>query len=388
MALIYFYKPLKAGDTFTGNQLAVINNASDIVYREQLRGVGSFSFALPATSAVCEKLTEGLIVGLDSRFYGVIRVLEQEQAGAKDTVRVSGETLETYLARRITVYPQSPISEGLQGYDAIKDVPTETVAKYFVNNNCVNPTDPQRVIPGMAIAPDNKRGIANDRYMSRFEPLTDLLEKCLAPQKLGYRLSLKLLDSALEFDLIQGVNRTAAQYDNPRVILDVSYKNLLSVAYILDSRSHRNAFYASLLGASSDAETYTAFYTRDGEDAPQGADRFEQRLNISVPIPQADIYNQLKMYALKDASQYELSESLTCEVLPRLKYELDYSLGDFVTLQARTGLFRRKGAVLDAQITAITHTWGSGGVRQTLEFGEARPTRFDIITRRLRNGGM
>ncbi|WMJ23452.1 hypothetical protein RBG61_01940 [Paludicola sp. MB14-C6] len=387
MAIIFLYKDLAEGETFALNQLKATNKAFNIRFTEHDCDVGTFEFSLPADDLFCSRMQKNYIIGIDNTFFGIIRQAKQVIQGNQNYVVVSGVDLKGYTQQRITVYPASAITSGLQGYDAINNAYTETVVKYFINNNLINPRNSKRKIIGFENAPDLHRGLANDKYMSRFESLSEVCNKNLSVQNMGYRVNIDLANSKLLFDVSVGKNRTANQSENNRVIFDVKYKNLIDMEYFFSVQDYKNIFYSTLSKARNEQEALTCMYYRDGEEEPIGSQRFEEHLNVSVNLPDADIYTYMKEYALKDASKYEMVETLTASVADRYKYGIDYNLGDFVTVQARTGLFNQKLAQLDVQIKSITHTWTDTRIVRTLGFGNGKLSKFDILKRQIRNGG-
>lgn len=384
MAMIYVYAPFRTdGETFTTNQLKASAMAFDVSYVEHYCKVGELAFSVPVTDKICEHLLLGNLVAIDGEYWGIIRELDQ----AGDRVTVYGEDLKGLLAQRITLYPAQPEDSGLQGYDAIKDVTTEALVKYFVAGNAVTPADERRKIIGLAIAPDQGRGVENDAYMTRFEVLSDLLTKNLELREMGWTVTADLAQNQYVFDVVVGVDRTGAQYDNPRVVFDVDLRNVLSIEYIHSAKSERNIFYASLSGARRDAETLTCMYPRDEDDVASGIDRREQHLNVSMTVEaEENLYLEMRDYALKDAEQYIATQSITVQDAGRYVYGKDYALGDIVTVQAHGGIAGELAG--DARIVTVSTTWlASGGVQRELTLGDARFTVLDVLNRKINNEG-
>lgn len=384
MALIYLYRNLHEGETLTGNQLKVTRRATSIYFRENLDAVGEFEITIPLADDMALYLQEGYLISVDNRYFGIIRQLSQGVGRDANSIVIAGSDLKGYLEDRVTLYPQKIIQEGLQGYDAINNATTEAVVKHFVRNNITAPVDAKRKIPGFILAPDQGRGLANDQYMSRFEPLDEVMQKNLSPQKMGYRVGVDLKTSQFVFDVIAGVDHTAGQNANSRIIFDARYRNMASLNYYSSVKDYRNLFYASLANSKNSAQSLTAMYYREGEEEPTGPDRKEQHLNVSVNLPDGQIYDNLKAYALKDAERYQQVESIEVDVLDRLQYGVDYNLGDFVTIQARSGLLGRL-AIFDKQIVSVTHRWTNSGISRVLGFGEEKITRFEAMERRMKN---
>lgn len=379
MAIMWIYRPLRAGDTFTGNQIRTTNRIVQAQFTERLCGIGEFFVTLPIQDPATAILAKRQIINLDNLKFGIITTLEQGDQG----VIVRGQDLNRYLFQRITLYPSAPIADGLQGYDAISNVPTETVVKYFVRNNITAPTDPKRAIPGFIIAEDQGRGLADDRYMSRFENLTDLMIANLQPANMGYRVDANLEHSQFIFDVIQGVDRTAAQNINPRVVFKGNHKNLAGYNYVSSHNDYRNAFYASLTGAKSAAETLTGLYFVDDAET-EGAERHEQHLNVAINLSAADQYASLKPYALKTAEGYAETENTTLDIIDATREAGRFDLGDWVSAEVSGGLFGA-GRSIDAQVI-VRHTIWKDDIRQILiEVGNERKSRFDILEQQIGN---
>lgn len=384
MAIVFLYSPLRTeGETFTTNQLRATSQAFDISFTQHYCNVGEFAFSVPVVDKACAYLYPGIIIAVDGEYWGIVRELDQ----VGDYVTVMGEDLNGILAQRITLYPDQPEASGLQGYDAIKDVTTEALVKYFVNGNAVNPADPMRKIIGLEIAEDQGRGVENDAYMTRFEVLSDVLTKNLELREMGWRVTPDLVRGKYVFDVYEGIDRTGDQYDNPRVVFDVELRNALSIEYILSAKSERNIFYASLSKNRKATEALTCMYARDDDYVTSGIDRREQHLNVSMDVDaQENIYNEMRDYALKDAEQYDATRTITVEDAGRYVYGVDYALGDIVTVQASGGI---AGEIAGhARIITIDTAWlPSGGRQYTLTLGDARFTVVDVLNRKINNEG-
>lgn len=388
MALVYLYSRLKDGDTFTTNQKKSAQVGTNIVWKYNLCAPGDFSLDIPASSDLVEFIDIGDIISINNTNFGIIRQALKRDSQSSSIITISGEDLKGYMQQRITLYPKEVIAEGLQGYDAIKDVSTEAVVKHFFKNNVTEPANDKRRIPAFFIAENKNRGKEKDQYMSRFETLHDLLLKNLEPQKMGYSVTPDFESNHFIFDVIQGTDRTSQQDINPRILFNISHKNLLSIEYSISRNNFCNTFYASLSKGKNENETLTCMYTPNDEAETSGADRFEMHLNVSANLPAEQLYENMKQYAMKDASKYEEVENILAVPTDKFEFGKDYFLGDYVTLEAKTGFLRYKKVLLDVQITGVNERWlPSGKIETTLEFGKSRPTRFDILSQQIQNNG-
>lgn len=384
MAFVFLYAPFREeGETFTSNQLRSTSSAFNISFTEPFCNVGEFSFSVPVTDRITQFLEKGTLVSIDGECWGIIRELDQPG----DMVTVYGQDLRGLLEQRITLFPDQPKDSGLQGYDAIKDVTTEALVKYFVNGNAVDPVDPNRKIVGLEIAPDLGRGVENDAYMSRFEVLSDVVTKNLELREMGWTVKADLARSRYVFDVVAGVDRTGGQYENPRVVFDADLRNVLSLEFILSAKSERNIFYATLSKQRREAEALTCMYPREEGVIASGVDRREQHLNVSMEVEaEENIYTEMRDYALKDAEKYAETRTINIQDTGRYVYGVDYNLGDIVTVQANTGI--AQGIAGNARIVSVTTTWlPSGGVQRELTLGEMRFTVIDVLNRKIKNEG-
>lgn len=384
MATVFVYAPFRsAQETFTSNQLKATQLAFDISFTQRYCQIGAFSLCVPAKDAVCPYLEMGNLIAVDGTHWGIIREAQQRDG----VVKITGEDLKGLLGQRITLYPEQAEESGLQGYDAIKDVSTETLVKYFVGGNAVTPLDPNRKIMGLELAPDQERGEPNDAYMTRFESLPDLLQKNLELRKMGWEITADLEQSKYVFDVVKGLDRTGGQYDNPRVIFDVALRNALAMEYVQSAKSLRNIFYASLARSRATQQVPTCMYPRDeAQPIPAGVDRREQHLNVSIAVEVTDLYTQMKEYAMKDAEPYKITETISVEDAGKYVFGVDYNLGDTVTIQAHDGVAESLAG--DAQLISVTTTWlPSGGLRRDLTLGQARITRLGALKRQMKDEG-
>lgn len=384
MAYIFLYAPFREeGETFTSNQLRSTSSAFNISFTEPFCKVGEFSFSVPVTDKIVDFLEKGNLVSIDGEYWGIIR--EMDQPG--DQITVYGQDLRGLLEQRITLFPDQPKDSGLQGYDAIKDVTTEALVKYFVKNNAVEPMDPNRKIMGLEIAEDLGRGVENDAYMTRFEVLSDVVTKNLELREMGWTVKTDLARNCYVFDVVSGVDRTGAQYDNPRVVFDAELRNVLSLEFILSAKSERNIFYATLSKQRREAEALTCMYPREEGMIATGVDRREQHLNVSMQVEaEENIYTEMRDYALKDAERYVETRTINIQDSGRYVYGVDYNLGDIVTVQANSGI--AMGIAGDARIVSITTNWlPSGGVQRDITLGDMRFTVVDVLNRKIKNEG-
>lgn len=359
--------------------------ASALRYTENFFTFGDFEITIPCAANKAEAFEKYLLVQIDRAFWGIILSAERHINAGGDMLTVSGLDLKGLTSSRFTLPPSFSDGGrgGTAGFDAVMGS-TETCMKHFLRSNFFTEASPTRSVPGLVIAPDLERGLPDDRYMSRYDLLSDVLAELGRAANLGYVVTPDLAAGTLTFDCVQGENRSATQSERPRVLFTVERRNIADMKYTDSDRNMRNLFYATLSGAAYEDEAYTATYTReDGAELPSGICRWEQHLDISAshPTPGQE-YDELKRLALIRAESYRTVEALSAEVLDTLyEYGRDYALGDIVTVQNRGW-----GVSIDARITSRTVNATAGGVTRSVTFGDAPVNPLARLRRQIRGG--
>jgi len=364
--------------------VAVTNAAPRITRTERLYTYGEFDINIPNGARDASKFKKYLFVLIDRTFWGLVLSIEKNIDAAGDMLTVSGLCLKGLTSSRETVPPGFTHEQigGAAGFDAITGS-TEACMKHFVQNNFFQVSSPTRSIPGLVIAPNKNRGKSNDKYMTRFERLSTVLETLGRGAEIGYTMTPNLETGTVIFDCAEGIDKSATQSTNPRMVFNIERRNIGNMGYQSSDRNLRNLFYASLAGSQFADDTYTATITRDNEPLPAGIYRWEQCLDISAthPEPGREL-DELKRLALARAESYTTVESMTAQILnaPQ-KYGVDYNLGDIVTIQNRSW-----GAQMHARITEMAIDASENGVTHTATFGRAPINFIDRLRRQIRGG--
>ncbi len=377
---IRIYEPPTAASPHF-KRVGITSRASRISMTESFYGPGAFEIELPFGTLYADQLKKYNLVFIGQYFWGIIRSVSISALKDAETITVSGLDLNGLLSSRPTVPPQFTDVVGALGYDPAVGS-SETVMKQFVAHNVIESLQPMRNITGFVIAPDLGRGIPDDKYMTRFEFLSEVLQKIGENARLGWKITPDLDAHSFIFDVLEGVDRTYGQHVNPRIVFSPGRGTVEAQDYINSDAAMRNVFYTTRSGAEFADEALTVMYTREGEDEPEGIYRWEQHLTVSAETPEAgEEYNELRRQALIEAENYRTDESFTCRTLDtRHRYGRDYFLGDFVTVQNLEW-----GISSDMQITGAAHEIDSSGVKLTLTFGRSPLNVFGRIMRQIRN---
>lgn len=358
--------------------LEMITRRASVSYTIDAYEPGPFMLDIPTPELFGYDVAIGDIVQIDGGEYaGIIQSMRFSASKEGDRATIEGLDLRELLRRRNIVPSDYTSTDGTAGYDA-RTGPSETIIKGYIRDNLKAPVQAGRPAAGdcLTIGPDLGRGVADDKYMSRFEVLGEVVTTIARDAELCTRMDLVEAEGqplGFLFDCYQGVDRRDSQQDNSYAIFEIERGNVVSMEYADSADSYFNAFYTTRGGARFADEALTMLYMRDGEPSPDWYDRREKWLNIGVSkdVPAGEEYNELKRLAQQQMKNWGRVRSFTAKVNSALRFGSDYNVGDKVTV-----LRRGWGVELDAQITRVQIS-DSGGIVVT--FGQDVPNIFKRI---------
>lgn len=344
------------------NLLGEIDDYEALIFARKFFSVGDFELHININKNNVGMLQKDnlILIGTDIKKVGVIRHREiqlGDQGEATETLIVKGYTLKGVLGRRIILPPPN------QGYD-IAEGSIESIMKQFVNNNAVNPLDPARIIPQIAIATNLNRG-TNDKWRGRHEKLPDKLQEIGEYAELGWDIWLDTDNNKWVFDVIEGRNLTTNQELLPPVIFSVDFDNIKGQTYIDSSLSYSNVGYA---GGKGEAEE--RHIQQIGEAT--GFDRIESFLDCSNAEDITDLAEEGKR-KLEELKEIKTFESQIID-FGSFIYGQDWDLGDIVTVQNR-----KWNITMDTRIIEVREVYEASGFNIELVFGSNVPTIIDKL---------
>lgn len=333
--------------------LAEIRDYESLQFTRRFYKAGGFELHINLQARNTDALVDGNIIQLakNAAKAGIIRHRENdvgEDSYKNDTLIIKGPSLQGLCAQRIVV----PDTAG-DGYDSASGT-QETIMKHFVTAHCVNPTDANRAIPGLAVAADQQRGVL-DAWRFRFDNLADALETVGTYAKLGWNVLLDVVNRQFIFDVLQGRNLTASQNVLPPVLFSADFQNIKAPHFIFSKLNAATVGYAG--GSGDDADRLI-----QEVGSASGIDRLEQFFDCSDADTASDLLTE-GTQALGDAAP---TETFEFQILPDkpFVYGTDYDLGDTVTAYSK-----KWGITIDAQITELVETYESGGNTLQATFG-------------------
>ena len=246
-------KPIRIFDG-SFNMLGEIDDYESLIFIRRFYGVGEFELHININKNNVESLQEDNIIMLagDTHKLGIIRHREiklDENGDVSEELLVTGYEVKSLVSRRITIPPVGQ-SQHVVNSNA------ETIMKTYVDANCINPVDPNRVIPNLVLATNGNRGMTYKEY-TRLKQLDEEIIKIATYTGLGWEIYLDLPNKKLVFDVIVPRNLTAEQTTLPPVIFSTDFDNIKGQHFVDSALGMRNFAYVGGQGEGVDREIVT-----------------------------------------------------------------------------------------------------------------------------------
>ncbi len=337
---------------------AVIDAYEAIEWTRRWRAPGSWQAVISRYATGAEELREGRYVSLPRRGQHLVGIIESIEGQMTDEGEISeswtiaGRDLGAILQDRVCLHG---VSTGT-GYDEQIDVVGETAMRHYVDVNAVNPTDPDRAIPGLDLMlVDQGRG-ATVQVRARFQGLLEILESTALQSGLGWGILWSPETGELLFDALEGTDRSAEVLLSPRLgnCLIAGYRACLSDAPTL-----------AIVAGQGEAELR--------EIVEVGTATGWDRREVFVDARDLDATDAL--IARGGEKLAEVGETTTLEVeylpTPTYRYMTDFDLGDIVSAEY-PGV-----ATMQARIVTVTEQYPSG--RIVLGLGKEWPDLISLL---------
>jgi len=317
-----------------------------------------------------------IVVGsaLNKAFIIRSREIALDEGGKQsENWKIVARGLKSVVNQRITL---PPVGEAQDAQNTV----AETAMKHYVDVNAVT-TDTARIIPNLTIAPNLARG-TSIQWQSRYKNLADELTEISELTGVGWSVALDYVNQTWVFDVAEGRDLTATQAVNPPVIFAPQFDSLKTLEYATSDLNYRSVAYVAGQGEGAARRVLTtgggvglARYELfvDARDIAE----VETVNEVEQPIPLAEIEASLTARGQQQLAEFSNESYLSAQILTRspFVYEVDYDLGDIVTVKNDDW-----GIGMDAVITEITEIYEAGQPPQIeATFGIGRPTVYDKI---------
>ena len=237
----------------------------------------------------------------------------------KEQITVKGRDIKSIIERRVIVPPIN------QAYDKYSGN-AESIIKHYINVCCVNPIDTTRKISNLIIADNKNRGLSMS-WESRYKNLQSEVELISASGGIGWFIYIDIEQQKLVFDVEVGVNRSANQNINSRVIFSSEFDNISNAIHTVNTINYRNIAYVGGQGEGTEREVI--------EVKKSNASGLKRR-EIFIDARDISDSENLNDRGLAKLNKYDNAINTESIALNNsLIYERDWNLGDIVTVKSK-----------------------------------------------------
>ena len=305
--------------------VSVVENFSSFVWTDRYYSAGDFELYIPPTIRVLTQyIPDYYIVRPDSEHVMIIDSVLLEEDDDGYSYKISGESLESILKRRI-LWTDTTLSGNFQ--DAIKTL---------LDGSIISPSIADRKIDNFVFVKSEDEAITSltieEAEYSKNETIYDIIEKNCQEFEIGFKVTLTS-DNKFAFTLYKGVDRSYDQTAVPYVIFSPAFDNLTSSSFLKSYTDYKNV--ALVTGTSTDSEgESTDLSTVVGEAS--GLDRRETHIDAGDVQGNTSVLTKKgneELAALKKTEAFEGEAN----VFNMFVYGKDFFIGDMVQLEDAFG---------------------------------------------------
>lgn len=353
------------------NMLGIIDAFTSLQWIRRYYKAGEFELHCDLTMDNLNLLQRENIIykkGDTEAGYIEYRDFKQDTDG-KEILIIKGKFLTYYTNRRI-----------IWGTEIINNT-VENAMRTLVNDNCINPTDTNRIINNLILGTLNNFA-PTVNYQVSYSNLADELENLSNISDLGHRINFDITNKKLIFDVYKGLDRSINQSVNSKAIFSKEFENILEQEFVDSLNNYKNLALVGGIGDGSARKLATV-------GSSTGLDRFEvfndqkSLSNVVNGTTMSDTdYNNLLIgkgnETLATTLEVQTFDS-KINVNSNLVYKTDFDLGDVVTCTSK-----KWGITLDTRITEVLEVYEEQGPQVNITFGNNIPTLIDKIKQKLR----
>ena len=314
--------------------VSVVENFSSFVWTDRYYSAGDFELYVPPTIRVLTQyIPDYYVVRPDSEHVMIIDSVLLEEDDDGYSYKISGESLESILKRRI-LWTDTTLSGNFQ--DAIETL---------LNGSIISPSIADRKIDNFVFVKSEDEAITSltieEAEYSKDETIYDIIEKNCQEFEIGFKVTLTS-DNKFAFTLYKGVDRSYDQTAVPYVIFSPAFDNLTSSSFLKSYTDYKNV---ALVTGTKTVETIdeeTGTETSETVDVSatvgeaSGLDRRETHIDGGSIQGDTSVLTKKgneELAALKKTEAFEGEAN----VFNMFVYGKDFFIGDMVQLEDAFG---------------------------------------------------
>lgn len=329
----------------TFEKIDLIEGVSSFIWTVRYNTWGDFILTVPISRFPYTSLRTGNYVlnPKSQRLMMIESVLRKRDTQSEDIIEVRGRSVEAFLEERIVTPNTTEDYWTLTGN--VGWIATELVRRICIDATELSSNDK---IDNLRYATQDSSTISRTVKIKPSSVYQSVKELC-DEDELGFRIFFDEDTKLLTFRVYRGVDRSADQSTNPRVIFSSDLDNLVNGSFLKSVIGYKNVAYVKSKGSIRQVQ--------------MGAGPFVDLRRRVLWVDASDIENptnalldnrgrlELSQHKYKNLVDGEIDEDRA------YTYGVDYSIGDVVTIKTEDGGVGR------SRISEIVTVYDSDGVR-------------------------
>lgn len=342
----------------------IVDTASSIIWANRFRQCGDFEIYIPASKEVLSLLqVDRIVARQDSEMAGIIEKVEltsDEENG--DYITATGRCMRSIFDRRI-IWDQTRLDSKL-----------EYALRRLVTEAFISPVIEARKYDKITLA-ESHGYTETVRAQYTGTNLLEAIEELCAAKNYGFKVLLQ--DGMLVVDFYKGVDRSAGQSENPRVIFSEKYDTLAGSTYTRDKAGYKSVVLVAGEGEGSGRRRVTVNRSTD-QSGLQRREMYADARDLSTN--EGEIAEDEYLAQLSERGSTKMSEAAeivsmsgNLETMQTYIYGVDYDLGDIVTTE------NKYGVQADTQVLEVVETWDENGYSCVPTFGGYKQAQTNTV---------
>jgi hypothetical protein len=246
-------------------RVGIIDNYTSLIWNTRYYTPGDFELYVAADNRILELINNNTYLVRDKDMQGEeyrnVMIIDKPNIDLQtdvengDYLTVTGKCLKSIVARRVVIH-QTIMSGNI----------TDCVNR-LLSENIINPTDTKRKINNFTFDTSNTFNVSLSMQATG-DNLAELFTEMLQNYGIGWDVYIK--NGKFVFYLYKGVDRSADQSENPRVVFSYEFDNLLTSDYKEDVSTYANVAIVAGEGEGVERKKYET-----GDSSATGLNRFE-----------------------------------------------------------------------------------------------------------------
>ena len=353
MASIYCYKYGEPKLSLLG----VIDDFTSFNFTRSYSGIGEWQLVLDGSSLNAQRVKGMDFISIGEDKAGLVQHYEDTIEDGEHTLTFSGVELKGLASRRIVIPTAG------EAYETFTKSSPEYVIANLLTNQLLNPTVANRKIAGTLL--EYAQSTTKIRYDGRYQNLEEEIETLATAYNVGWCAYIS--DNVIKWKIWNGVDRTAAQTTNNRMILSYDYGTMNNSSLTIEDQVPT---YMVIAGQGEGVDRAIAIIDKEKSALTR----------IETFLDARDIKDDslLPQRGEQNLAEYgdEINYTATLSNQAANQYRNDFDLGDIGTIKDD-----KIENDLDYRITAIEEVYEENQLSINMTFGYDKNQLKDAIKR-------